>query len=61
MTGVPFALSLPEYAASMRAAGFESVRFDPIPVKHLTPATRVPRLKDLLIFGIDCHVRRPAV
>jgi ubiquinone/menaquinone biosynthesis C-methylase UbiE len=48
-----------EYYASVRRAGFEVVRFTPIPVKQLRVLTRVPFVKDLFIFGIDCHVRRP--
>jgi len=28
-------------------------------VKGLTTMVKLPGLKDLLIFGIDCHVRRP--
>jgi SAM-dependent methyltransferase len=48
-----------EYVAAVRGAGFEIVRFDPIPVKGITLLTKIPWLKDLFIFGIDCHVRRP--
>ncbi len=49
-----------EYYASVRRAGFEVVRFRPIAVKQLDFLARLPLLKDLFIFGIDCHVRRPA-
>jgi SAM-dependent methyltransferase len=48
-----------DYARSVKAAGLEIVRFAPIPVKGLTTMVKLPGLKDLLIFGIDCHVRRP--
>jgi hypothetical protein len=48
-----------EYYASVRRAGFEVVRFKAIPVKQLEVLTRLPLVKDLFIFGIDCHVRRP--
>jgi len=49
-----------DYRAAMLAAGFEAVRFDPIAVRGMTLATRLKLLKDFFIFGIDCHVRRPA-
>jgi hypothetical protein len=49
-----------EYQASVRRAGLEVVRFRPIPVRQLEFLTKLPLVKDLFIFGIDCHVRRPA-
>jgi SAM-dependent methyltransferase len=49
-----------DYRAAMLSAGFEPVRFTPIPVRGTTMATRLKLLKDYFIFGIDCHVRRPA-
>jgi SAM-dependent methyltransferase len=48
-----------DYRRSVDAAGLEVVRFDPIAVRGLTAMTAIPMLKDLFIFGIDCHVRRP--
>jgi len=49
-----------DYHGAMLAAGFQPVRFDPIAVRGLTLVTRLKGLKDYFIFGIDCHVRRPA-
>ena len=46
------------YLRSVESAGLDIVRFAPVPVKGLTGLAKVPFLKDLLIFGIDCHVRR---
>jgi SAM-dependent methyltransferase len=40
-------------------AGFEIERLDPIPVRGLTAATKLPLVGDLFIFGIDCRVRKP--
>jgi SAM-dependent methyltransferase len=48
-----------DYRAAMTAAGFDVVRFRPIPVRGTWPAVKLPLLKDFFIFGIDCHVRRP--
>jgi SAM-dependent methyltransferase len=48
-----------DYARSVKASGLEVVRFAPIPVKGLKMAAKVPVLKNLFIFGVDCHVRRP--
>jgi SAM-dependent methyltransferase len=48
-----------DYAASVERAGLEIVRFRPIPVKGLQTLASLPFIGDLLIFGIDCHVRRP--
>ncbi len=47
-----------DYTAAMSAAGFDVVRFAPIPVRGTALAVRLGLLKDLFIFGIDCHVRR---
>jgi len=56
LNGKPFA----DYVASVERAGLEIVRFDPIPVRGLKILAALPLIGDLLIFGIDCHVRRPA-
>ena len=48
-----------DYAASVERAGLEIVRFRPVPVKGLKALASLPFVGDLLIFGIDCHVRRP--
>jgi len=48
-----------DYAASVERAGFEIVRFRPIPVKGLTRLAAAPLIGDLFIFGVDCHIRRP--
>jgi SAM-dependent methyltransferase len=50
-----------DYGAAIRSAGFEIVRFDPIPVRGTSLAVKLRVLKDLFIFGIDCHVRRPTL
>jgi len=41
------------------ASGLEIVRFNPIPVKGLTVMTGISKVKDLFIFGVDCHLKRP--
>jgi len=48
-----------DYAASVERAGFEVVRFRPIPVKGLKRIAKLPLVGDLFIFGVDCHIRRP--
>ena len=48
-----------DYAASVERAGFEIVRFRPIPVKGLSRLAAAPLIGDLFIFGVDCHIRRP--
>jgi ubiquinone/menaquinone biosynthesis C-methylase UbiE len=48
-----------DYHRSVTRAGLAIERFAPIPVRGTALAARVPLLKDLFIFGIDCHVRRP--
>jgi SAM-dependent methyltransferase len=48
-----------DYAASVERAGFEVVRFHPIPVKGLKRLAAAPLIGDLFIFGVDCHIRRP--
>ena len=49
-----------DYLRSVKRAGFTIDRFAPIPVRRTALAARLPLLGDLFIFGIDCHVRRPA-
>jgi ubiquinone/menaquinone biosynthesis C-methylase UbiE len=49
-----------EYVASVERAGFEVVRFRPIPVKGLKRLAALPLVGDLFIFGVDCHIRRRA-
>jgi ubiquinone/menaquinone biosynthesis C-methylase UbiE len=48
-----------DFETAMRAAGFEMARCEAVPVKGLTIATRIPGLRDLLTFGIDCVARKP--
>jgi SAM-dependent methyltransferase len=48
-----------DYLASVERAGFEVVRFRPIPVKGLKRLAALPLVGDLFIFGVDCHIRRP--
>ena len=50
-----------DYRAAMAAAGFDVVRFHPIPVRGTSLPVKLRLLRDLFIFGIDCHVRRPKV
>jgi SAM-dependent methyltransferase len=47
-----------DYRAAMAAAGFEVIRFRPIAVRGTSLLVTLRLLKDLFIFGIDCHVRR---
>ncbi len=49
-----------EYRATVKRAGLDIVRFDPIAVRHTSVLAAIPVLQDLFIFGIDAHVRRPA-
>jgi SAM-dependent methyltransferase len=49
-----------DYVKSVERANFEVVRFEPIPVKGLKMLASLPLVGDLLIFGVDCHIRRPA-
>jgi SAM-dependent methyltransferase len=49
-----------EYRGSVLRAGLQIVRFNALPVKRLTFMTAIPKVKDLFIFGVDCHVKRPA-
>jgi len=49
-----------DFYRSVKRAGLAIERFAPIPVRRTALAARVPVLKDLFIFGVDCHVRRPA-
>jgi SAM-dependent methyltransferase len=48
-----------DYVRSVKRAGLVIERFAPVPVRGLTLATRVPVVRNLFIFGVDCHVRRP--
>lgn len=48
-----------DFRNSAMRSGLETVRFDPIPVKGLTVMTAIPKVKDLFIFGVDCHLKRP--
>ena len=50
-----------DYRAAARVAGFELLRFDALPVRGLSIATKVPGLRDLLTFGVDCVARKPPV
>ena len=49
-----------DFRTATRAAGFELVRFDAVPVRGLSIATKIPGLRDLLTFGVDCVARKPA-
>jgi SAM-dependent methyltransferase len=49
-----------DYVASVERAGFEVVRFRPIPVRGLKTLASLPVVGDLFIFGVDCHIRRRA-
>jgi SAM-dependent methyltransferase len=48
-----------DFRRAALASGLELRRFDAIPVLGVRPLTRVPVLRDLFIFGIDCVLRRP--
>jgi SAM-dependent methyltransferase len=48
-----------DFRQSAMKSKLETVRFDPIPVKGLTVMTAIPKVKDLFIFGVDCHLTRP--
>jgi ubiquinone/menaquinone biosynthesis C-methylase UbiE len=48
-----------DFRNATRAAGFQIERFTAVPVRGLTLATRIPVLRDLLTFGVDCVARKP--
>lgn len=48
-----------EFEHSALRAGFQRIRFAPIPVRGMALLAKVPRLRDLFIFGIDCYLRKP--
>ena len=48
-----------DFNAAARNAGFDIVRFDPVPVRGLKFLTKIPLLSDLFIFGVDCVARKP--
>jgi hypothetical protein len=48
-----------DFRDAARAAGFVIVRFDAVPVKGLMIATRIPLVRDLFTFGVDCVARKP--
>lgn len=48
-----------DFKQSATRSGLECARFDAIPVKGLTVMTAIPKVKDLFIFGVDCHLKRP--
>jgi SAM-dependent methyltransferase len=53
-----------DFKRAALGAGLELTRFEPVPVLGLKALTRVPLLRDLFIFGVDCVARRrraPAV
>ena len=47
------------YEEAAAKAGLKVVRFRPIPVRGMSWLARIPGLRNLVIFGIDCHVQRP--
>jgi SAM-dependent methyltransferase len=49
-----------DYKRSATAAGFTLERFERIPVRRLRWLASVHGIGDLLTFGIDCRLRRPA-
>ena len=49
-----------DFLRAMRHAGFEMTRAEIVPVRGLTRLARLPVVGDLVIFGIDCDLRRPA-
>jgi SAM-dependent methyltransferase len=49
-----------EFKSAAIAAGLDVVRFDPLPVRGLHFATRLPWIGDLFIFGADCNLRKNA-
>jgi ubiquinone/menaquinone biosynthesis C-methylase UbiE len=49
-----------DYERSASTAGFRLERFERIPVRRLRWLTGIPGIADLVTFGIDCRLRRPA-
>jgi SAM-dependent methyltransferase len=50
-----------EFKRAALDAGLEIVRFDPVPVRGVRIAARLPWIGDLFIFGVDCHLRKKPV
>ena len=48
-----------DFRAAAHAAGFELERFHAVPVRGLSIATKIPGIRDLLTFGVDCVARKP--
>ena len=40
-------------------AGFDLERFHAVPVRGLSIATKIPGIRDLFTFGVDCIARKP--
>lgn len=47
-----------DFKRAATKSGLELIRFNAIPVKGLSIMTALPGIKDLFIFGVDCHIRR---
>jgi len=48
-----------DYKGAAERAGFELTRFEPLAVKNLRAMTAIPLVRDLFIFGVDAHLRKP--
>lgn len=48
-----------DFKRAALGARLDLVRFEPVPVLGLAPLTRLPLVRDLFIFGVDCVARRP--
>jgi len=48
-----------EFMAAITRAGLEVERFAAIPVRGTKICAMMPKVRDLFIFGIDAHLRRP--
>ena len=48
-----------DFRAAVHAAGFALERFHAVPVRGLSIATKIPGIRDLFTFGVDCVARKP--
>lgn len=48
-----------DYRNAAQHAGFSLERFRPVAVRSLDRLARLPVIGDLLIFGVDCRIRKP--
>lgn len=53
-------ITFARFAKAVNQSGLAVTRLRRVPVKGLTPIANLPMVGDLMTFGIDCHLQRPA-